>query len=267
MGLSVPGKMNKDTLSRRLKKYNITPESAKANVAKRAEEKAALEAAAQDVVPEPMPEFVPVPKADRDILSAADKRKLQQQEVVSPVQQEAELARYSRAQQRLESAQAPAPALAESRFAPELEVRREQLGAIGNELSKAVQMREEALAALQRAQPEAQPALLQQFQNAEQAVGRKAQEFDDAAKALEEETFMLAAKKEPIVAAERAITAGDRQRLQEAQAVLAQMENVSPGLKDQMLKILGPAAVIKSFSGPAVSELTDEDVKAVLTNQ
>jgi len=128
-------------------------------------------------------------------------------------------------------------------------------------------MREEALAALQRAQPEAQPALLQQFQNAEQAVGRKAQEFDDAAKALEEETFMLAAKKEPIVTAERAITAGDRQRLQEAQAVLAQMENVNPGLKDQMLKILGPAAVIKSFSGPAVSELTDEDVKAVLTNQ
>lgn len=264
--------VDKSTLSRRLKAYGITKESAAENAAKRAAQKAELEAAAQDIVPEPTPapaapeaQLEKVPKVSRDILSAADKRKLQQEEALGPIRQEAELGRYGRAQERLAAAEAaPAPTLAGSRFEPELEIRKEQLGAIGNELSKAVQMREEALAALQRAQPEAQPALLQQLQNAEQAVGRKAQEFDDAAKALEEETFMLAAKKEPVVAAERAITAADRQRYEEAQALVAQMENVSPGMKDQLLKILGPAAFVKSFSVPGVSELTDEDVKAVL---
>ena len=263
--------VDKSTLSRRLRAYGITKESAAENAAKRAARKAELEAAAQDIVPEPAPapaapeaQLEKVPKVSRDILSAADKRKLQQEEALGPIRQEAELGRYGRAQQRLESAQAPVPALAESRFAPELKVREEQLGAISNELSKALQMREDALAALQRAQPEAQPALVQQLQNAEQAIGRKAQELDDAAKALEEEAFMLAAKKEPVVAAERAITAADRQRLQEAQALVAQMENVSPGMKDQLLKILGPAAFVKSFSVPGISELTDEDVKAVL---
>ena len=260
-------KISRSTLSRRFRELGITPESAKANVAKRAEEKAALEAAAQDVVPEPMPEFVPVPKVGRDTLSAADKRKIQQQEVVSPVQQEAVLGRYGRAQERLQATQAaPIPELAGSRFGAEIQIRKERLGKIGNDLSKAIQMREDALAALQRAQPEARPALAQQVKNAEQAIGRKAQEFDDAVKAFEEETFTLAARKEPIVRTERSIVASDEQRYQEAQALLAQMKNVSPGMMQQLMAA-GPEVIIKSFSGPAISELTDEDVKAVLTNQ
>lgn len=275
IGSEVPGGMNKDTLNRRLKKYGITPESAKENAAKRAAQKAELEAAAQDIVPEPAPtpaapeaQLEKVPKVSRDILSAADKRKLQQEEVLGPIRQKAELGRYGRAQERLGAAEAaPVPTLAESRFLPEHQIRQEQLGTIGDELSKAVQMREEALAALQRAQPGAQPALLQQYENAQQAIGRKAQEYDDALKALEEEIFMVAAKKEPFVAAERAITAADKQRYQEAQALVAQMENVSPGMIDQLFKILGPAAIVKTFSVPGISELTDEDVKAVLTNQ
>lgn len=266
--------VDKTTLSRRLKAYGITKESAAENAAKRAAQKAELEAAAQDIVPEPTPapaapeaQLEKVPKVSRDILSAADKRKLQQEEALGPIRQEAELGRFGRAQQRLESAQAPVPALAESRFGAEHQIRQKQLGTIGDELSKALQMREEALAALQRAQPEARAALQQQVQGAEQAIGRKAQEYDDALKALEEEIFMVAAKKEPFVAAERAITAADRQRYQEAQALVAQMENVSPGMIDQLFKILGPAAIVKTFSVPGISELTDEDVKAVLTNQ
>ena len=269
-------KMDKSTLSRRLKAHGVTKESAKANAAKRAAQKAELEAAAQDIVPEPTPapapepkpQMEPVPGVRQAPLTAAERRKLQQEEALGPIRQEAELGRYGRAQERLAAAEAaPAPTLAGSRFEPELEIRKEQLDAIGNELSKAVQMREEALAALQRAQPEAQPALLQQYENAQQAIGRKAQEYDDALKAVEEEMFMVSAKKEPFVAAERAITAADRQRYQEAQALTAQMENVSPGMIDQLFKILGPAAIVKTFSVPGISELTDEDVKAVLTNQ
>jgi hypothetical protein len=266
-------KISRSTLSRRFKELGITPESAKANVAKRAEEKAALEAAAQDVVPEPAITPTPkvqlekVPKVSRDILSAADKRKLQQQEATSSIQQEAELGRYGRAQERKQATEAAAvPTPEKSRFGAEIQIRKERLGKIGNDLSKAIQMREDALAALQRAQPEARPALAQQVKNAEQAIGQKAQEFDDAVKAFEEETFTLAARKEPIVRTERGIVASDEQRYQEAQALLAQMKNVSPGMM-QRLMAASPEVIIKMFSGPAISEFTDEDVKAVLTNQ
>ena len=275
--------MDKTTLSRRLKAHGITKESAKANAAKRAAEKAELEAAAQDIVPEPAPAPAPtapeaqlekVPKVSRDILSAADKRKLQQEEALGPIRQEAELGRYGRAQQRLESAQAPAPALAESRFGAEAVTREQQIQGLEQEFGKAMQIRDDALAMLQQARnPEARAALQQQVQGAEQAAAQKAQQIDDALKGFEEESFLADLKTPSKIGSQEQIVSRAKASVNEAQAAIDRLRNVSPEGKGMLRAALRAAGsplgrqVMKMVTAPTASELTDEDVKAVLTNQ
>ena len=268
-------KISRSTLSRRFKELGITPESAKANVAKRAEEKAALEAAAQDVVPEPMPKFVPVPKVGRDKLSAADKRKIQQQEVASPVQQEAVLGQYGRAQERLEATKAaPIPALAESRFGAEAATRQQQIQDLEQQFSKAMQIRDDALAMLQQVRsPEARVALQQQVQGAEQAAAQKAQQIDDALKAFEEQSFLADLTTPSRISSQEQIVSRAKTGFDEAQAAVNQLKNVSPEGKDKLRAALRAAGspvarqVMRMLTAPTASELTDEDVKAVLTKQ
>lgn len=276
-------KMDKSTLSRRLKAHGVTKESAKANAAKRAAERAELEAAAQDIVPEPTPapapepkpQMEPIPSVRQAPLTAAERRELQQEEVLGPIRQEAELGRYGRAQERLGAAEAaPVPALAESRFGAEAATRQQQIQGLEQEFSKAVQIRDDALAMLQQARsPEARAALQQQVQGAEQAATQKAQQIDDALKAFEEESFLADLKTPSKISSQEQIVSRAQVGLDEAQAAIDQLRNVSPEGKRMLRAALRAAGsplgrqVMKMVTAPTASELTDEDVKAVLTNQ
>jgi hypothetical protein len=274
--------INKDTLKRRLAKLGITKESAQEAVAAR---KAAAEAATEIVppagaAPAPTPTQSVFDVGDEDLkggkileklpVNAEMSRKVQAERSALPARAEAAKGGLERAAKELQQAQAPIVATEKSRFAPELKIRGEQAAGLREEVSKAIAMREQALAALQQAQsPQSRVALQAQIANADQRISDLTGEIASKGKALEQKSYLQDLTKQAMVAPQQANVQLTQQMLNQAKKNLDAMKNVSPSNKARLRALFedpfaAGSAAIRLLSQPSARALTDQDVEPLL---
>jgi hypothetical protein len=274
--------INKDTLRRRLAKFGITKENAQEAVAAR---KAATEAATEIVppagaAPAPTPAQSVFDVGDEDLkggkileklpVNAEMSRKVQAERSALSAKAEGAKGGLERATKELQQAQAPIAATEKSRFAPELKIRGEQAAKLREEVSTAIAMREQALAALQQAKsPQRRVALQAQIANADQKISDLTGEIASRGKALEQQSYLQDLTKQGMVAPQQANIQLTQQMLNQAKKNLEAMRNVSPSNKAKLRALFeGPfaagSAAIRLLSQPSARALTDQDVEPLL---
>lgn len=219
---------DKSTFNRRMADFGLTKESAAEASRARAAQRAQVEQAAEELVPGPTPPAAPKqePMPRGSMFSRADVRKMRQQGEILPTRQAFAEEGAVRAREAVKAAEAPVVPTFQSRFAPEIDIRQEQVSQLSNQLEEAMAIRDEALRALQQAQsPQARAALQQNLARAEQVASETSQAYDDALKAFEEQSFMRDLLLPPQVAAQQRNVQRVEQEAQKARELAMQVFN------------------------------------------